>query len=121
MTLRDALRSELTAALRRRDRPVASALRTALAAIANAEAAPGVDTIDSRAGSAHIAGATAGLGATEVARLTLTEDEQRALVTQDQAELTSHAERLASLCRLDEADGARRAARALGEALASSA
>ena len=117
MALRDAIQSELTVALQRRDRPVASALRTALAAIANAEAAPGAAALDSTVGSQHFAGATAGLGATEVERLTLTEEQQRVIVTREQAELTAHAERLSALCRHDDATQARRAADALAHAL----
>lgn len=121
MPLRDDLHAELTAALRRRDPAVARALRTALAAIANAEALPApphAGAIDSAEGSEHIAGATAGLGATEAERIALTEEQQRALVAHEQAELSAHAERLTALCRRDEADGARRAAQVLGHALA---
>jgi uncharacterized protein YqeY len=42
MAIRDALRDELSQALRRRDTAVVNVLRTALSTLANAEAAPGV-------------------------------------------------------------------------------
>jgi hypothetical protein len=119
--LRDALQAELTAAMRRRDRATADACRTALAALANAEAAP----IEAAPGSPtatspHIAGAIVGLGAGEVARVALDEDATRSLVRHERAALLDHAERLVRLCRLDEADAARRGAEALGRALDSS-
>ncbi len=65
------LRAALADALRRRDRLAVSALRSALSAIGNAEAAsppPGA----AGTSSAHIAGAAAGLGAAEASRRSLT-------------------------------------------------
>ncbi len=144
MTLRDDLQRELTAAMARRDRAVASALRNALAAIANAEAVPVAHPANQAAGRStddwpcdghasddpvaaparpsacpeHVAGATAGLATTEVERLELTEARQRELVAAELAQLRAHAERLTSLCRRDEANDARRAARALEGTLA---
>ena len=121
MTLRDALTTELSAAMQRRDRPVIAALRTALAALANAEAVPahgfGAGDPSPAGASAHVAGATAGLGTTEAARQTLTPEAERALVAQERVELLSHADRLTRVCRRDEADGARRAADTLARAL----
>jgi hypothetical protein len=119
--LRDALTAELAAAMKRRDTAVTSAVRTALAALANAEAPTVAATPDSPAGSPHVAGATAGLATTEVPRLDLSEAHQRAIVLREHDELRAHAERLARLCRRDEADGARRAADALATALSSDA
>ena len=49
--------------------------------------------------------------------ITLTEEQQRVIVTREQAELTAHAERLSALCRHDDAAQARRAADALAHAL----
>ena len=65
--LPDRLRAALADALRQRDRVAVSALRSALSAIGNAEAvSPEPDA--ATAGSAHIAGARAGLGAGEAER-----------------------------------------------------
>lgn len=117
MVLREALQSELTAAMQRRDGAVVTALRTALAAIANAEAPPEPPAPDDRPGTTHVAGATAGLAATEGDRLVVPEAEQRALVERERAELLAHADRLARLCRHDDADATRRAAATLAGAL----
>jgi hypothetical protein len=117
VSLRDSLDAELAAALRGRDRAVASAVRSALSALANAEAVPVEAGLDTRSGSEHVAGSVAGLGAAEVGRSLLTEEQQRALVANEIAELNGHAERLVRLCRRDEADGARRGARALDRVL----
>lgn len=71
--VRARLNQALREALRGRDRAATSALRSALAAIANAEA---VDASAQRApatGSEHFAGAAAGPGAAEAARKELTE------------------------------------------------
>lgn len=78
--------------------------------MANAEAAPTSGDADpSASGSIHFAGATHGLGAADVERLTRSEEHQRAIVANEVAELSAHADRLNSLCRRDEADAARRA------------
>ena len=116
MALRDELTLRLRVAMKDRDRAVAAALRTALGAIANAEAIPVPDATSSVT-STHVAGAVAGLGAAEAPRRSVTEDEQRTIVATQRAELADHAGRLAQLCRLDEADAARRAAGVLGDAL----
>lgn len=117
MSLRDSLDAELAAALRGRDRAVASAVRSALSALANAEAVPVEAELDTSFGTEHFAGSVAGLGAAEAGRNLLTDEQQRALVAGEIAELNGHAERLVRLCRRDEADGARRGARALNRAL----
>lgn len=66
------LRADLAAALkdaiRARDTVAVSALRITLSAISNAEAVAGTQAT-AAAGSPHFAGAVAGLGAAEVARL----------------------------------------------------
>ena len=89
MTIRDALDAELTAALRRRDTAVVRAVRSALTALPNAEAP----------------------------RVPVTEAQQQAIVRTEIAELGSHAERLARLCRWDEADGVRRGMQTLARVL----
>ena len=114
--------ASLRAAMRRRDAGVVAALRTALSAVANAEAAPPADppdpASDAKLISQHFAGAAQGLGATEVARSELTEAQVRAIVTREHADLLEHAEGLARIGREDEAEAARRGAAALADALA---
>jgi len=61
--------------MRGRDQAATAALRSALAAIANAEAVDAGEHARGAAGSEHFAGATAGLGSAEVARKVLTETE----------------------------------------------
>lgn len=109
MTVRDALQRELTDAMRRRDKPVVDALRSALGALANAEALPVTAPLDTTAGTADFAGATPGLAATEAPRVTLSEQQERQIVTDTAAEFSAHSQRLTRMCRHDEADGARRA------------
>ncbi len=71
--VRARLSQALRDALRGRDQVATSALRSALAAIANAEAVAASPQPAPASGSEHFAGAAAGLGATEVARKELTE------------------------------------------------
>lgn len=68
------IRSALTAALRARDAVAVSALRSALSALANAAAVPAPSGSTATAGP--IAGAAAGVGATEVPRRALTVAQQ---------------------------------------------
>lgn len=72
------MRTALTAALRDRDMIAVAALRSALSAIANAEAVPppGVAPPPGESGP-HFAGARLGLGAGEAARRDLTEAQAR--------------------------------------------
>jgi uncharacterized protein len=77
--LRTPLRRQLSAAVREHHRPAVSALRSALAALDNAEAVrPGEDFQPEV--SQHIAGGVAGVGAAEVERRVLDVESQRALV-----------------------------------------
>lgn len=117
MGIRDALKAELAQAMRRRDTVVSRTLRTALSELDNAQAPPAVDVPTSTSGSVHVAGAVHGLGAAEVPRIHRSEEQQRAIVATELAEISGHAERLTSLCRHEEADSARRAAEALSRAL----
>lgn len=118
MTLVDDLKAELRTSMRRRDRAVTDALRSVLGELANAEAVP-VHEPDGGAATSHehIAGSTAGLGATEARRHDVPVASQRAIVAEHRAELLAHAERLTQLCRHEEADGVRRAAGTLGQLL----
>jgi uncharacterized protein YqeY len=84
--MRDRLRHDLTAALKARDRTAVSALRSAIAALDNAEAVEiGDQQTASAATSPHIAGASAGAGSADVPRRALADDEIKAIVT-DQIE-----------------------------------
>lgn len=78
MELRERLRSALPAAMKRRDAAAVAALRSALAAVDNAEAVD--DAPPPPDGHADLAGSVAGVGATEVPRRALTADEIAALV-----------------------------------------
>jgi uncharacterized protein len=117
MRIREALASELTAAMRRRDTAVVTALRTALSATANAEAAQPDEPETSMQFGQHFAGATPGLGATEVARVELVEEQVSGIVAHERADLMAHAQRLADVGRQEESDAARRAAEVLGAVL----
>ncbi|WP_231750803.1 hypothetical protein [Mycobacterium sp. NAZ190054] len=76
--VRDAMRRDLRAALKARRADVASALRVAIAAIDNAEAV-GVGDEPAPA-SGRIAGASAGLGAADVARRDLSVEDVAAVL-----------------------------------------
>ena len=85
-TLRAALRTQLTTAMRARDRPTAGALRSVLAALENAEAVPTIDELPAVT-SEYVAGAAEGLRAGEAPRRLLTPDDERAVVQREVAEL----------------------------------
>jgi uncharacterized protein len=110
--VRAALRQALAAAMRARDTVAASALRSVLGAIGNAEAVPAPQAPAGRAAAAHIAGAAAGLGAGEAERRGLGEAEARAIL---RAEID---ERLAAAADYERAGHGDRAARLRREALA---
>jgi uncharacterized protein len=76
--LRDRLRAALPPAMKARDRDAVAALRSALAAIENAEAV--APPPPARLQEGVIAGATAGLGSGEAGRVDLSEDEVAAIV-----------------------------------------
>jgi uncharacterized protein len=83
--IRSRLAQALRAAMRDRDQAATAAVRSALAAIANAETVdPG--TQPPATGSLHFAGAAAGLGATEAPRKVLTEAEIRQIVNTEIAD-----------------------------------
>lgn len=99
--LRAALSAGLVPAMRARDAVTVSALRSALAALGNAEAVPSGDR--PRAGAMEEA--ALGVGAADVPRRELSEDEVRAVVEQEVAERVQAADRLRALGR--PADGER--------------
>ena len=78
--MRTNLRRDLTVALKARDRVAVAALRSALAAIENAEA-PSADVSESATvANEHVAGSAVGLGAGEGDRRDLTEADLRAII-----------------------------------------
>jgi uncharacterized protein len=106
------LRAALRAAMKARDTVAVSALRSVLAAIANAEAisvsAPPRGATPS--GSQHVAGSAAGLGAAEAPRRELTGADIAAIIAAEVAE------RRAVAGQFDSAGNAGRAARLRREA-----
>jgi uncharacterized protein YqeY len=108
--IRARLGAALRLALRARDTLSAAALRSALAAIGNAEAisppsGPGA------AGSRHVAGAAVGLGAGEAERRYLTEAEVGDIV---QAEITERQDAASQYERAGQGDRAERLRREAG-------
>lgn len=88
-SVRVALSAALTAAMKRRDTGAVAALRSALGAIANAEAVDPTATGIASAGA--VEASAVGVGAAEADRRELTEDEVRALVQGEIAALDSAA------------------------------
>jgi uncharacterized protein len=79
-SLRDRLRAALPAATKARDAAAVAALRSALAAIDNAEAVEAAPGPPPEAGHARLAGTVAGLGAAEAERRTLPEGQVERIV-----------------------------------------
>src|SRR5918999_5932165 len=77
--LRERLRRALPAAMKARDRPAIAALRSALAAIDNAEAVEAAET-PTGAGTPAFAGTVAGVGAAEAERRRLTHTEMEQIL-----------------------------------------
>jgi uncharacterized protein YqeY len=98
---RTTLRDELLRARKARDATRVSALRSALAAIDNAETPD--NTSVTASGSATIAGSVAGLGAAEVSRRELSEAEIRALFAAEVEERLTAAEQCTAGGYLDRA------------------
>jgi uncharacterized protein YqeY len=94
--LRSMLRSDLVAAMKARQPEVVSALRTAIAAIDNAEAIEVHDSVEVRA-SRHFAGAQAGVGSTEAARRVLSIGEVRSLLEAQVSDRIAEADRYDAL------------------------
>lgn len=82
--IRQKLQEGLRRAMKARDAPALAALRSALAAIANAEAVEG--TPAGRASTGPFAGAVDGLGAGEVPRRQLTDADVRMIMDREIAE-----------------------------------
>jgi uncharacterized protein len=101
--LRHALRRDLAIAMKAREPDAVAALRTAIAAIDNAEAVPAPEASQA-ATSSHIAGARAGLGAAEAARLDLSDREQQAILRDQITGYTTEADRYEALGQPDAAN-----------------
>ncbi|HVT69699.1 MAG TPA: hypothetical protein VHF26_18250 [Trebonia sp.] len=115
-TLKGALRRDLTGAMKARDRDTVAVLRTALAALDNAEAVT-VPTDGQVAAEAHVAGAGSGVGSTEAGRRTVTGDQAREILRGLIAEQTGEADRYDTLGRATAARQLRARAAVLGKYL----
>jgi uncharacterized protein len=111
-SLPDRLQVALKAALKERDAAAVSALRSALAAIGNAEALPAPPAESGRAGQ-YVAGSVAGLGAAEASRRHLTEAEIAAIVRTEIADRHAAAAGYEQAGHADRVDRLRREADAL--------
>jgi hypothetical protein len=100
--LRAELRHGLTAALKARDAEALAALRTAIAAIDNAEAIATADT-HRPVTSADIAGASSGVGSTEAVRQSLSSGQLRDIVCEQITEYAREADRYDALGQPDAA------------------
>jgi len=115
--IRTRLRRALGDALKARDAGTVSALRSAMSAIANAEAIePGPDR-PAGTGSVHFAGSVAGVGAAEAKRRRLTEADVAAIVREEAAEREAAADQYERAGHAAEAAGLRHGTRALMAAL----
>ena len=108
--MRTELRQGLIAAMKARDSVAVSALRSAIAAIDNAEAVDVAPEPASLVGSEHVAGAVAGVGSTELPRRTLDDAEMEAIV---RAQMD---ERVAAAQQFDELGATERAEQLRAEA-----
>jgi uncharacterized protein len=107
--LRTRLRGRLTAAMRGRDRVAASALRSVVSALENAEAVV-VPSGPVTATSEHVAGASVGLASAEAPRRQLSEADEREVVAREVAELHDAAAAYDEAGAGERADELRRAA-----------
>lgn len=119
-SVRSRLQAALRAAMKERDTVAASALRSALSAIANAEAvslpaaSSGPPARPAAQSSPHFAGALAGLGAAEVSRREVTDDQAAAIAAAEAADRRAAARDYQAA---GHADRLRREARAIESAL----
>ncbi len=114
--LKGVLRRDLTAAMKDRDRDTAAVLRTALAALDNAEAVTAPADGQVTAG-AHVAGASSGVGSTEAGRRAVTGDQAREILRGLIAEQSGEAARYDALGQAAAAQRLRARAGVLGKYL----
>jgi uncharacterized protein len=112
------LRSTLTQAMTSRDSVAVAAVRSALSAIANAEAIAPLEAGSKRPSSEHVAGAVAGLGAAEAARRQLSAADADAIVAAEISDRRSAADDYERMGRADQAERLRREADVLADLLA---
>jgi uncharacterized protein len=108
--MRSRLRHDLTLALKARDRVAVAALRSAIAAIENAEAIEPKPSPSGETSSEHVAGATAGVGSSDVARRELSDADMAAIVSEQVEERFQAADQYEQLGRWDAADRLKREA-----------
>jgi uncharacterized protein YqeY len=111
------LQGALRAALKARDSVAVSALRSAQAAIGNAEAVAPSAGSPAPGGNRHFAGTVEGLGAAEAPRRILTEEQVSEIVRAEITERHQAAEIYERSGHADRADRLRREAEALHAAL----
>jgi hypothetical protein len=110
--LRDVLRRDLARAMKAREPDAVAALRTAIAAIDNAEAVP-VPVAGPLPASGRIAGARSGVGVTEAARRDLSGRQEQAILRDQVTGYTAEASRYESLGQQAAADRLQAQARLL--------
>ena len=115
-SLRDRLRWALPAAMKARDRPAVAALRSALAAIDNAEAVEAAET-PTGAGTPAFAGTVAGVGAAEAERRRLTRTQMEQILRAEVADREAAASTYEQAGRAEQAQRLRTEARILGSYL----
>ena len=106
---RAALRHGLTTAMKTRDADALAALRTAIAAIDNAQAVPASGPHHPTT-SAHVAGARSGPGSTEAARRQLGSSDLRDILRDQITEYAREADRYDALGQAETAERLRRQA-----------
>lgn len=102
--LRATMRADLSVAMKARNSRAISALRTAIAAIDNAES---VDSTATAPASAHIAGAAIGLGAAEAPRRSLSPAQVHAILRAQIDDRSAEADRYETLGQIEAAEGLR--------------
>jgi uncharacterized protein YqeY len=112
--IRARLRAGLPVAMKARDAAAVAALRSALAAIENAEAPDAAQAPPATVTHADVAGTVAGLGAAEVPRRMVTETQAEGIVRAEVADRLAAADGYERAGQPDQADRLRAEARALG-------
>ena len=115
--MRSRMRRDLATALKARYEIAVAALRSAIAAIDNAEAVDNNQVAQRDSSSEYIAGATAGAGSSDVHRRTLGDAETEAIVRTLVEELCEAADQYERLGREERATRLRREAAVLTEYL----
>ena len=101
--MRTRLRQDLTAALRARDQVAIAALRSAIAAVDNAESVDATSANSNAASSQHIAGATAGAGSSDAPRRELGHHDVISIVRGEVDERLQAADQYERLGQVDQA------------------